>query len=112
VRDQPRAEFLPAWGPKAPLLRVRELLEHGLRPLRFSRSRLDLFVDVQGWSLTLEEAQSLRLPGRHPPQLRGSGAAHRVRVRQPQEPDAVRTHLRQDGRRRDQSDDMVERGVG
>ena len=56
LRIQPRAEFLPAAGPAGVLAALQELLEPELGPLRFSLSRLDLFVDVQGWWFGLEDA--------------------------------------------------------
>jgi hypothetical protein len=56
VRVQPRAEFLHAVGPAGVLDALRELLEPELGELRFSVSRLDLFVDVQGWPLALDDA--------------------------------------------------------
>ena len=56
VRIQPRAEFLHAVGPGSLLVSLRELLEPTLGPLRFSVSRLDLFTDVQGWALALDDA--------------------------------------------------------
>lgn len=55
VRIQPRAEFLHAAGPEGVLAALHELLEPEVGPLRFSVSRLDLFVDVQGWSLVLDD---------------------------------------------------------
>jgi len=57
MRVQPRAEFLHAVGPEGVVRALGELLEPELGPLRFSVSRLDLFVDVQGWMLTLGDAQ-------------------------------------------------------
>ena len=56
VRIQPRGEFLHAVGPAGVLAALQELLEPELGPLRFSLSRLDLFVDVQGWWFGLEDA--------------------------------------------------------
>jgi len=56
VRIQPRSEFLHAAGPEGVVAALRELLEPELGPLRFSVSRLDLFVDVQGWSLAFGDA--------------------------------------------------------
>ena len=56
VRVQPRAEFLHAVGPGGVLGALRDLLEPELGPLRFSVSRLDLFVDAQGWTLSLHDA--------------------------------------------------------
>ena len=56
VRIQPRGEFLHAVGPAGVLAALQELLEPELGPLRFSLSRLDLFVDVQGWKFGLEDA--------------------------------------------------------
>jgi hypothetical protein len=56
VRVQPRSEFLHASGPEDVLAALHELLEPEVGPLQFSVSRLDLFVDVQGWSLGLDDA--------------------------------------------------------
>jgi hypothetical protein len=56
MRIQPRAEYLHARGPEQLLADLRYILEPELGPLCFSVSRLDLFVDVQGWSLSLEDA--------------------------------------------------------
>ncbi|HEX2574935.1 MAG TPA: hypothetical protein VHK88_01215 [Aquihabitans sp.] len=53
LRVQPRAEFLHAVGPSAVLDffdRVGEFLAGG--PVQWGLSRLDLFCDVQGWTLT------------------------------------------------------------
>ena len=52
LRVQPRAEHLHALGPRASLAyfeRVGELLAAG--PVEWGLSRLDLFCDVQGWTL-------------------------------------------------------------
>lgn len=56
VRIQPRAEFLQSAGPEGAVAALHELLEPELGPLQFSVSRLDLFVDVQGWILGLDDA--------------------------------------------------------
>lgn len=56
VRVQPRSEYLHARGPEQLLADLAYLLEPELGPLAFSVSRLDLFVDVQGWSLSLDDA--------------------------------------------------------
>lgn len=56
VRIQPRAEYLHARGPVQLIADLRYLLEPELGPLCFSVSRLDLFVDMQGWSLKLGDA--------------------------------------------------------
>jgi hypothetical protein len=56
VRIQPRAEFIAAVGSEGVLAALYELLEPEVGPFRFSLSRLDLFVDVQGWSLGLEDS--------------------------------------------------------
>ncbi|MGH8995954.1 MAG: hypothetical protein ACRDYB_08005, partial [Acidimicrobiales bacterium] len=56
VRIQPRAEYLHGHGPVQLLEDLRYLLEPELGPLYFSVSRLDLFADVQGWSLSLDDA--------------------------------------------------------
>jgi hypothetical protein len=56
VRVQPRAEYLHARGPEQLLADLQYLLEPELGQLFFSVSRLDLFVDVQGWSIGLDDA--------------------------------------------------------
>jgi hypothetical protein len=56
VRVQPRAEYLHGRGPNQLLDDLQYLLEPEGGPLCFSVSRLDLFVDVQGWSLMLDDA--------------------------------------------------------
>jgi hypothetical protein len=68
VRIQPRAEYLHAIGPEAVVASLQETLGPQLGQLRFGVSRVDLFADWQGWSLTLDDA-SFRLPGRRPPHL-------------------------------------------
>jgi hypothetical protein len=56
VRIQPRAEYLHAIGPAAVLASLQETLGPQLGRLRFGVSRVDLFADWQGWSLSLDEA--------------------------------------------------------
>jgi hypothetical protein len=56
VRVQPRAEFLHAVGPESLLASLHDLLEPELGRYRFSLSRIDLFTDVHGWTLTLDDA--------------------------------------------------------
>ena len=56
VRIQPRAEYLHAIGPEAVVSSLQETLGPQLGQLRFGVSRVDLFSDWQGWSLTLEDA--------------------------------------------------------
>jgi hypothetical protein len=56
VRIQPRAEFLHAIGPEAVVASLQETLGPQLGQLRFGVSRVDLFSDWQGWSLTLDDA--------------------------------------------------------
>jgi hypothetical protein len=56
VRIQPRAEYLHAIGPAAVVSSLQETLEPQLGQLRFGVSRVDLFADWQGWSLTLDDA--------------------------------------------------------
>ena len=56
VRIQPRAEFLQSAGSTGVLAALHELLEPEIGPLRFSVSRLDVFVDLQGWTLRLDDA--------------------------------------------------------
>jgi hypothetical protein len=56
VRIQPRAEYIHGRGPEQLLADLQYLLEPELGPQFFSVSRVDLFVDVQGWSLSLADA--------------------------------------------------------
>jgi hypothetical protein len=56
VRIQPRAEYLHAIGPEAMVASLQETLGPQLGQLRFGVSRVDLFSDWQGWSLSLDEA--------------------------------------------------------
>ena len=56
VRIQPRAQFLHAIGPEAVVSSRQETLGPQLGQLRFGVSRVDLFADWQGWSLTLDDA--------------------------------------------------------
>ena len=56
VPAQPRAEYLHARGAEQLLEDLAYLLEPELGPLCFSVSRIDIFVDVQGWSLSLDDA--------------------------------------------------------
>jgi hypothetical protein len=57
VRIQPRSEYLHAEGPAAVVATMRALLEPQLGHVHFSVSRVDLFADWQGWSLSLDDAQ-------------------------------------------------------
>jgi hypothetical protein len=56
VRIQPRAEFLHAVGPEHVLAAFHDLLDPELGSMRLSVSRLDLFADMQGWSLRPDDA--------------------------------------------------------
>jgi hypothetical protein len=56
VRIQPRAEFLHSIGPEAVVSSLQETLGPQLGQLHFGVSRVDLFSDWQGWSLTLVNA--------------------------------------------------------
>ena len=56
VRVQPRAGYLHAEGPEAVVSTMRALLEPDLGDVYFSVSRVDLFADWQGWTLTLDDA--------------------------------------------------------
>jgi hypothetical protein len=55
VRIQPRSDFLHAAGPRAAVEWFRERLEPACGRVAFSVSRLDLYADFQGWSLTGDE---------------------------------------------------------
>lgn len=60
LRVQPRAEFLHAVGPRGALdffAGIGEYLSGG-RPVSWTLSRLDLFCDVQGWTLAGDDRHS------------------------------------------------------
>jgi hypothetical protein len=52
IRVQPRAELLHAVGPAKAVPLFAQILRESCSDMSFSASRLDLFVDVQGWQLT------------------------------------------------------------
>jgi hypothetical protein len=56
VRIQPRAQYLHAIGPAAVVASLQETLGPDLGKLYFGVSRVDLFADWQGWSLSLDDA--------------------------------------------------------
>jgi hypothetical protein len=52
LRVQPRAEFLHGVGPRAMVDSIQDLLESECGAVKLQVSRIDLFVDVQGWPLS------------------------------------------------------------
>ena len=52
IRVQPRAEFLHGVGPRAAVEWFAQHLEGACGPVLLTVSRLDLFADFQGWSLS------------------------------------------------------------
>jgi hypothetical protein len=56
VRIQPRAEFLHAVGPEQTVAAIKDVLGPQLGDVGFGVSRVDLFADWQGWSLSLGDA--------------------------------------------------------
>jgi hypothetical protein len=52
LRIQPRAEFLHGIGPRATVDTITDLLESECGAVILQVSRIDLFTDVQGWSLS------------------------------------------------------------
>lgn len=52
IRVQPRAEFLHGAGPREAVAWFERTLESACGPVLFTVSRLDLFADFQGWSLS------------------------------------------------------------
>lgn len=57
VRLQPRAECLHALGPQGTVELLTEMLAPELGQLVFGVSRVDLFADWQGWTLTHADAE-------------------------------------------------------
>jgi len=55
LRVQPRSEFLHAVGSDGALAWVFEALDPVIEGLHLSASRLDLYADWQGWSLTADD---------------------------------------------------------
>ena len=58
IRVQPRAEFLHGVGPDSTADAFRDLLEQVVGPVRLTVSRLDLFADFQGWTLTGDDRKN------------------------------------------------------
>ena len=56
VRVQPRAEALHSLGPTGTVERLSQLLGPELGPMRWQVSRVDLFSDWHGWTLTAVDA--------------------------------------------------------
>lgn len=57
-RIQPRAEFLHGVGARAVIDTLADLLESECGVVRLQVSRVDFFLDVQGWSLTGDDRHS------------------------------------------------------
>ncbi len=55
VRIQPRAEYLHRIGPREVVGRYHSILERELGELVLHASRIDLFVDIQGWDLEADD---------------------------------------------------------
>ena len=58
LRIQPRAEFIHGLGPRAVVDTLQDLLESECGAVKLQVSRIDLFVDVQGWALTGDDRNS------------------------------------------------------
>lgn len=58
IRIQPRAEFLHGVGPGGAADAFQDLLEQVVGPVRLTVSRLDLFADFQGWTLTGDDRRN------------------------------------------------------
>jgi hypothetical protein len=55
VLIQPRAEFLHRVGPEGVVRFFRTVIEREMGAVKLCASRLDLYVDVQGWDLSVDE---------------------------------------------------------
>ena len=55
IRIQPRSGYLHAVGPAAAATRFQQILESECDEVFFSVSRIDLYVDVQGWDVGIED---------------------------------------------------------
>jgi hypothetical protein len=55
LRIQPRSGYLHAVGPAAAATRFQRLLESECDEVFFSVSRIDLYVDVEGWDVAIED---------------------------------------------------------
>ena len=57
IRIQPRAEFLHGVGPEAVVEWFRKVLEKEFGFVWLTVSRVDIFADVQGWDLSVDDRE-------------------------------------------------------
>jgi len=55
VRIQPYSEFLHRVGPRGVVQFFRNIIENEMGAVRLGASRLDLYIDVQGWELCVDD---------------------------------------------------------
>jgi hypothetical protein len=58
VRIQPRSEFLHRVGPHGVVQFFRNIIEREMGAVILGASRLDLYIDIQGWDISVEDRRN------------------------------------------------------